>query len=114
MNFIVKILLYAVAVILSSYLLEPWVYVDSFLDAVIIAVVLSLLNVTLKPLLILFTIPATVMTLGLFLFVINAIIIMVAGAIVPGFEVDGFFSALGFSLLLWLVNSLLSGLSKKD
>ena len=70
MNFLVKILLSSVAVIVASYLI-PGIEVESFLAAVIIAVVLSLLNVTLKPLLIILTIPLTVVSLGLFLLVIN-------------------------------------------
>ncbi len=113
MNFLVRILLSSIAVIISSYLI-PGIYVESFLVAVIIAVLLSLLNVTIKPLLIIFTIPLTVVTLGLFLLVINAIIILIAGAIVPGFVVDGFWWALIFSLVLSLTNSLLSDLSGKD
>lgn len=113
MNVIVKILLSSLAVVIASYLL-PGVLVDSFLTAVIIAVFLSLLNVTIKPLLIILTIPITVFTFGLFLLVINAIIIQIAGAVVPGFEVANFWWALLFSLLLSLLNSLLSDLSKDN
>ncbi len=111
MNILVKILLSSVAVIIASYLL-PGVYVDGFFTAVVIAVLLSLLNVTVKPLLIILTIPLTVFTLGLFLLVINALIILLADSIVPGFEVHSFWWALIFSLLLSLINSLLSDLSK--
>lgn len=113
MNVLVKIILSSIAVIIASYLL-PGVSVDGFTTAVIIAVLLSLLNVTVKPLLILLTIPLTVFTLGLFLLVINAIIILMADAIVSGFEVHSFWWALLFSLLLSLINSLLSDLSKSD
>ncbi len=113
MNFLVRILLSSVAVIIASYLI-PGIYVESFLVAVIIAVLLSLLNVTVKPLLILFTLPLTVLTLGLFLLVINAIVILIAGSIVPGFIVHGFWSALIFSVLLSITNSLLTDLSKGD
>ncbi|WP_436516171.1 phage holin family protein [Ekhidna sp. To15] len=113
MNILVKILLSSVAVIIASYLL-PGVYVDGFVTAVIIAVLLSLLNVTVKPLLILLTIPLTIFTLGLFLLVINALIILMADSIVPGFEVQSFWWALIFSLLLSLINSLLSDLSKEN
>lgn len=113
MNFLTKILLSSIAVIIASYIL-PGIYVDSFLVAIIIAVLLSLLNVTVKPLLIIFTIPLTILSLGLFLLVINAIIILIAGAIVPGFVVEGFWWALIFSLLLSITNSLLSDLNKED
>ncbi|MEP1033176.1 phage holin family protein [Ekhidna sp.] len=113
MNILVKILLSSIAVIIASYLL-PGVVVDGFFTAVIIAVLLSLLNVTVKPLLIILTIPLTVFTLGLFLLVINALIILMADAIIPGFEVHSFWWALIFSLVLSLINSLLSDLSKEN
>jgi len=114
MNFLTRILLSSIAVVIVSYLL-PGIYVDSFFAAIVIAVLLSLLNVTVKPLLIIFTIPLTVLSLGLFLLVINAVIILIADSIIPGFRVDGFWWALIFSLLLSLTNSLLADLSgKKD
>ena len=69
---------------------------------------------TLKPLLILFTIPVTVITLGFFLLVINAIIILVADQLLRGFEVDGFWWALLFSLLLWITNSFLKDVSGQN
>lgn len=106
MNFMIKLLITALAVVISSYLL-PGVEVDSFLTAVIFGAVLAVLNVTLKPLLIILTIPATIFTLGLFILVVNALIILVADWLVPGFNVDGFWWALGFSLILWLVNTIL-------
>lgn len=110
MNFLIRTLLSSIAVIIVSYLL-PGVVVEGFFVAVIVAVLLSLLNMTVKPLLIILTIPLTVFTLGLFLLVINALIIMLADSVVPGFEVEGFWWALLFSLLLSLTNSLLSELS---
>ncbi len=113
MNFLTKILLSSIAVIIASYIL-PGIYVDSFMVAIVIAVLLSLLNVTVKPLLIIFTIPLTILSLGLFLLVINALIILMASSLVPGFEVDGFWWALLFSLVLSLTNSLLSDLSQKE
>lgn len=113
MNFLVRLILSALAVIIVSYLL-PGVYVDGFLVALVLALVLSLLNFIVKPILIIFTIPLTVLTLGLFLLVINALIILLADALVPGFVVDGFWWALLFSLLLSLTNALLSDLSRTD
>lgn len=110
MNFLTKTLLSSIAVVIVSYLL-PGIYVDSFFVAIVIAVILSLLNVTVKPLLIIFTNSLTVLSLGLFLLVINAVIILIADSIVPGFAVDGFWWALIFSLLLSLTNSLLADLS---
>lgn len=113
MNFFVRLLLSALAVIISSYLL-PGVGVDGFFAAIIIALVISLLNFVVKPILIIFTIPLTVLTLGLFLLVINALIILMADSIVPSFYVDGFWWALLFSLVMSLTNSLLIDLSGGD
>lgn len=110
MNFIVKLLLSSIAVVITAYLL-PGVTVNSFLTALIVALVLSLLNITVKPLLLILTIPLTVLTLGLFLLVINALIILLADAVVDGFVVNGFWWALLFSLIMSLTNSLLSELS---
>ena len=112
MKLLVKILLSSVAVIIASYLL-PGVVVDSFMTAIIIAVILSILNATVKPILILFTIPLTIFTLGLFLVVINALIVLIADALIDGFIVDSFLWALLFSLLLSLINALLTDLSKE-
>jgi len=110
-NFLIRLLITALAVILTSYLL-PGVHVENFLSAIILALLLALLNVTLKPLLIIITIPVTFLTLGLFLLVINALIILLADAIMPGFIVDGFWWALAFSVVLWIINSILRNLSK--
>ncbi len=110
MNFLVRILLSGLAVVIVSYLL-PGVIVDGFLAAVIVAVLLSILNVIVKPILVVLTIPLTIFTLGLFLLVINAIIVLMADSIVPGFYVDGFWWALLFSILLTIVNALLTDLS---
>ena len=102
-----KILLTALAVIvLASFL--PGIDVGSnYLTACIVAVVISLLNMFVKPLLIFFTLPATLVTFGLFLFIINAIIVLMAGRIVDGFHVSGFWTALIFSILLSLFRSYL-------
>jgi putative membrane protein len=104
-------ILSAVAVLIVSYLL-PGVEVDSFLTAFVLAVVLTLLNFVVKPLLILLTLPLTLITFGLFLLVINAVVILLADSLIDGFMVAGFWWALLFSLLLSLTNSLLMDLSK--
>lgn len=103
---IVQILILTVAVMLTSYLL-PGVYVKSFWSAILVAVVLALLNAFVKPLMVFLTIPFTIVTFGLFLFVINALIILLASAIVRGFEVKGFWWALLFSIILSLISYLL-------
>jgi len=106
MKLILKMLLTAVAVIVLAQLL-PGVHVDSYTTAIIVAIVLGLLRIFVKPLFIFFTLPLTIVTLGLFLFVINAVIIILAGKLVDGFIVDGFWYALLFSLLLSFFQSIL-------
>jgi len=113
MNFILRLLLTALAVVLLAKLL-PGVSVDGYLTAIIVAVVLALLNFIVKPILVLLTLPVTVLTLGLFLLIINAIIIFLADGFVSGFDVDGWFIAIIFSLLLSLVQSILFSILKKD
>ena len=113
MKFLVRILLYAIAVLATGYLL-PGVAVASFTAALILALVLSLLNVTLKPLLVILTIPVTFFTLGLFLLVINAVIILVADYFVTGFSVAGFIWALLFSIVLSVINAILNGIFNND
>jgi putative membrane protein len=111
MNMIIRFLLNGLAVFLTAYLL-PNVDVDGYGTALIVALVLSIANVIVKPILILFTIPITILTLGLFLLVINAIIILLADYLVDGFYVDGFWWALLFSLILSIFNSLFEDLTK--
>jgi len=109
-NFFVRLLLTALAVLVTAYLL-PGVHVTNLFWALLVAAILALFNVTIKPLLIIITIPITVFTLGLFLLVINAIIILLASALIPGFQVDGFWWALGFSLILYLINKIFNNLA---
>jgi putative membrane protein len=86
----------------------PGVTVDDYLSALLVAVVLAFLNTIVKPILTILTIPITVVTLGLFLLVINAIIIIFASKLVNGFHVDGFFWALVFSIVLSLCTGILN------
>jgi putative membrane protein len=95
----------AIAFILAQIL--PGVHVDSYTTAIWFAIVLGLLNVFLKPFLIIFTLPLTVFTFGLFLFVINTVTVLLASDWVNGFKIDGFWPGLLFSLLLTLITSLL-------
>ncbi|MEO8472315.1 MAG: phage holin family protein [Chryseolinea sp.] len=112
MNGIIRFLLSGLAVLLTSYLLTG-VYVENFWYALLVAAVLSIANILVKPILVLFTIPITVLTLGLFLLVINALIILLVDAITPGFNVSGFWWALAFSLILSIFNSIFSDLLKE-
>ena|SRR2546428_10469119 len=106
MNFIIRLFITALVAFGLTYIL-PGVHINSFATAFILAVVLAILNIIIKPLLIIFTLPITIITLGLFLFVINACIILFADKLIDGFTVDGFWWALLFSLLLSIVTSVL-------
>jgi putative membrane protein len=113
MNSIVRFLLSGLAVLLTAYLL-PGVNVEHYGYALLVAVVLSLANLIIKPILVFLTIPITIVTLGLFLLVINAVIILLVDYLIPtGFEVDGFWWALAFSLILSLFNSLFAEFTDK-
>jgi putative membrane protein len=110
MNFLLRIIITAaVAFALSSVL--SGIHIDTFWTAIVVSLVLAVLNALLKPILVLLTLPITIVTLGFFLFVINALIVLLVSDFVRGFRVDSFWWALLFSLLLSLVTSLLL---KKD
>ena len=113
MNIVMRIIFTSIIAFGLSYILSG-VRIDSFWAAIILAVVLAILNAIVKPLLIFFTLPLTIVTLGLFLFVINALIILLADNLVAGFDVDGFWWALLFSLLLSIVTSVLFKEEKKE
>jgi len=115
MRFIIKVLLTACAVMLAAYLLDPHIYVESFWISIIVALVLAVLNAIVRPILLFISIPATILTLGLFIFVINAAIILIAdGLIGEKFQVENFWWALLFSLIVSFVSSLLNGFINKD
>ena len=100
------LLINTISIFAVSYILSG-IQIDSFVTALIVAVVMAVLNVTLKPLLILITIPLTVITFGLFLLVVNVLVLYAAEALIGGFHIAGFWWALAFSLLVSLVNSIL-------
>ena len=106
MRFFLKVLVSALAVFISAYFLSG-VSVEPFTTAIIVAFVLAVLNALLKPLLIILTIPVTVMSLGLFLLVINAFIVQLAAHVVRGFDVLNFWWALLFSVILTIVTWIL-------
>lgn len=113
MKLIIRILLTAVAVVILAKIL-PGVEVAGFMGAIIVAIVLAILNAILKPILVILTLPITIVTLGLFLLVINAGIILLADQFLDGFAVSGFWIALLFSLLLSLLQSILFSILKED
>src|SRR5882762_5539618 len=106
MNFLLRILITAIVAFGLSAVMNG-IYIDTFWTAIVLSIVLAILNALLKPILIILTLPITILTFGLFLFVINAGIVLLAGRFVDGFRVDGFGWALLFSLLLSILTSIL-------
>lgn len=123
MKILVRLIISAIAVLVTDLLL-PGVSLgdmsdtNGLLTALLVAAVLGLLNALLKPVLVLLTLPVTVVTLGLFLLVINAVIVLIADRLITGFTVESFWWALGFSLLLSIVQGVLNafdaGKSKEE
>ncbi len=106
MNYIIKILLTAIAVFILANIL-PGVSIESYFISIVVAIVIGLLDSLVKPILIIFTIPITIVTLGLFLFIINAFIILIADYFIGGFRVSNIIWAVIFSILLSLLQSTL-------
>lgn len=113
MRWIINLLITAVVVYVLSILLKPHVAIDTFSTAIIFALVLAVLNAIVKPLLIILTLPLTIITLGLFLLVINVLIILLADKFVSGIKIDGFWWAFIFGLLLSVASTIIQKLQKK-
>ena len=111
---LIKLIVSTLSVFITAWILGSAVELNGFGTAILVAVVLTVFNVTLRPLLIFLTLPATLVTFGLFLFVINAVVIMAASSLVDGFTVANFWWALLFSLVLSVVNGLLYGLGEQS
>ena len=111
MKTLINLFFTTIFVVLLAYVM-PGVTIDSFITALIVAAVLGLLNIFIKPILVLFTLPVTILTLGLFLLIINALIIILCDSLVDGFHINGFLNALLFSLVLSFLQSLVSNLSE--
>jgi putative membrane protein len=115
-RFMLTLLINAVALIALPYVFSS-ITVDTFLTALIVALVLGLINTLIRPVLILLTLPVTILTLGLFIFVINGLLFWAVGSFMPGFHVDGFwsgvFGAIVYSLISWALSSLLMPKSKE-
>ena len=106
MKLIIRIFITSALVVLIANFMSG-VHVDGFTTALIVAVVLGLLNIFIKPIIVILTLPITFITLGLFLLVINAMIILLCDNIVGGFSVDTFWTALLFSIILSLLQSIM-------
>lgn len=113
MNYILKIILSAIAVFVLAKIL-PGITIQSYVSAALVAIVLGFLNTIVRPVLVFFTIPLTILTLGLFLLIINASMVLLADYFISGFYVANLFYALLFSILLSFLQSVLFKLLKED
>jgi putative membrane protein len=109
MRFLVRLVLNAVAIILAAYVL-PGLHVSGVFSALIAGAILGFVNAIVRPLLFLLTLPLTLITLGLFIFVLNALCLALTAALVPGFSIDGIGSALVGALLVSIVSWVLNGI----
>ncbi len=113
MKLLIRLLINALAILLIAYLV-PGVAVTGFYTALIVAVVLGLLNLVIKPLILLLTLPITIITLGLFTFVINALLFWFVGTVVKGFSVEGFVPAFLGALILTVVGWIGHSITSND
>ncbi|MBE0574056.1 phage holin family protein [Candidatus Dojkabacteria bacterium] len=116
MKILINLVVSTIAVLISAYII-PDVQVEGFFVAVVVAVVLAIVNALVKPVVEFLTLPVNILTLGLFSFVVTALMVMLTAAIVPGFQVGGFLAALLFGVVLSLVNGVLFAVlpgEKKD
>lgn len=107
MRLLVKIIILALAIYIASYII-PGVTINSTSTLFVVSIVLGLINTFVKPVLVILTIPLTIITLGIFLLILNGILILLVGSIVPGFYVSSFFTAIIFSIVVSIISSLLS------
>lgn len=114
MRFIIRLLVTAVVAYGLSMILKPHIVIDSYRTAVIFVLVLGILNAIIKPLLIILTLPITIFTLGLFLLVINVLMVLLAGKFVSGIHIDGFFWAFIFGILLSFISSTFSNFKSNE
>jgi putative membrane protein len=110
MAVIIKIVALAIAVFVASYII-PGVEIENIQSLFVVSIILAVVNSFIKPILVVLTLPLTIITLGIFLLLLNGILIMLVSSIVPGFEVQTFLSAILFSIVVSLVSSLLSKVS---
>jgi putative membrane protein len=110
MGLLIKLIINTLAIFAGANIL-PGVHVKNITTAILVAIVMAVLNVLLKPILVVLTIPITIVTLGLFLLVINAIIILLCAKLVNGFTVDGFGYAVLFSLVVSLIAYVLEAIA---
>ena len=107
MYFLIKWLVLTMAVMIASYLVEG-IHVSGFFSAFFTAAVLGMLNVFFRPVLLILTLPLNILSFGLFTFVINAIMLMMASGVIPGFQIQGFWSAVAGSFIISAVNWIIT------
>jgi len=107
MNILINWLIVTLSVLVTAYIL-PGVSVSGFVIALLVAILLGIINMFIKPVITILTLPINILTLGLFSFVVNALFILLVSAVVPGFNVRNFWWALLFSIVLSIIVSLVS------
>ena len=113
MNFIIRLITTTLAVLITAYIL-PGVYIDTFFTGLVVALVLGVLNTIVRPVIILFSLPVVIFSFGLFLPVINILLILLADKLVDGFEVNGFWCALLFSIVMYIVSGIFDIIKRKS
>ena len=108
MRFLFRLLINVVAILVIAYIVPGLIRVDGFLAALIAAILLGIVNTIIRPILVILTFPLTLLSFGLFLFVINALMLWLVSALVSGFQVSGFWGALVGSILISIVSWILS------
>ncbi len=108
MFFIIRLVINMVAILIISHLFSRMIWVDGFMPALVAAFLLGIVNAIIRPILVLLTLPLTIVTLGLFLLVINGLMLWLVSAVVSGFYVSGFWGAVFGSVLISIVSWILS------
>ena len=108
MHLLARLVINIIAILIISYLFPRVIRVEGFWAALVAAFVLGIINAILRPVLVFFTLPVTILTLGLFLLVINGLLLLLVAALVPGFQVNGFWGAVLGSVLISIVSWMLS------
>lgn len=109
MKFLIDLIIRALVLLLTTYLV-PGFRIDSYVTALVVALVLAVLNILVKPLLVILTLPVTILTLGLFYFVINAILLIIASRLIDGFRIESFGTAIIASIVIATISALLNAL----
>jgi putative membrane protein len=107
-NFLLRTIIVMVAILIVSYLFPGILKTEGFLAAFVGAFILGLANAVVRPFLVILTLPVTVLTLGLFLLVVNALMVMLTAWLVPGFDVGGFWAAILASVMISVISAILS------